>query len=139
MKRLMLLLLLVPMVLMMSGCPSTSRGEKKVLDNTLNAFGSEFRWGEDLERIFAYFDPEEADKLRPKQLEVERWKQYRVIGFREQPVVMLDEGLAQQRAEIELVNRHTQVTRSIRIVTEWKYEKETERWYLKTPLPTLGQ
>ncbi|MBK8283487.1 MAG: hypothetical protein IPK97_00650 [Ahniella sp.] len=137
MKRLTRLLLPALLAALLAGCPN-SRSDEKALENTLTAFASEFRWGEDIERVFAYFDPEDADKLRPKPLELERWKQYRVIGYREQPVVWNGENSAAQRTELELVNRHTQITRNLRLTTLWRYDDEAERWYLDSPLPTLS-
>lgn len=129
--------LMALLALLLTGCPN-SRTDEKALENTLNTFASEFRWGEDIERVFAYFDPEQADKLRPKPLELERWKQYRVIGYREQPVAWTSKHSAAQRAELELVNRHTQITRTLRLVTLWRYDEEAERWYLDSPLPVLS-
>ena len=136
MKRLTRLLLPALLAALLAGCPN-SRTDEKALENTLTTFGSEFRWGEDIERVFAFFDPAEADTLRPKPLELERWKQYRVIGYREQPVVWNGEDSAVQRAELELVNRHTQITRNLKLTTLWRYDDKDERWYLDSPLPTL--
>ena len=138
MKRLTRLLLPALLAALLAGCPN-SRTDEKALENTLTLFASEIRWGEDVERLFAYFDPEDAEKLRPKPLELERWKQYRVIGYREQPVVWNGEDSAAQRAELELVNRHTQITRNLKMTTLWRYDDEAERWYLDSPLPALSQ
>lgn len=138
MTRTRYLLLTLLMTVLLTACPN-ARKEEKALDTRLDAFASEVRWGEDMERVFAFFDPAKADTLRPKPLELERWKQYRIIGYREQPVVFIEPRVAQQRAELELVNRHTQITRTLRMTTEWRYDETAERWHLVSPLPLLAQ
>lgn len=138
MTRIRHLLLIALIAVLLTACPN-SRKEEKALDTRLDAFASEIRWGEDIERVFAFFDPAKAGTLVPKPLELERWKQYRVIGYREQPVVFLEPRVAQQRAELELVNRHTQITRTLRMTTEWRYDEAAERWHLVSPLPPLAQ
>lgn len=136
MLRIQRLLLLSALILLLSACPN-SKSDQKLLDKTLESFASQLRWGEDFNQTLGFLDPAERDKLEPKPLEVERWNQYRVIGVHSQPALIDGEGHGRQRISLELVSRHTQVTRTMQFDTLWRFDSETDRWYLISPFPVL--
>ncbi|AVP95971.1 hypothetical protein C7S18_01625 [Ahniella affigens] len=136
MLRIQRLLLLLALTLMLSACPN-AKSDQKLLDKTLESFSSQLRWGEDFNQTLGFLDPAERDKLQPKPLEIERWNQYRVIGVHSQPALIDGQGLGRQRMSVELVSRHTQITRTIQFDTLWRFDSETDRWYLISPFPLL--
>lgn len=130
------LLLLSVLSLLLVGCPN-SKSDQKLLDKTLETFASQLRWGEDFTQTLGFLDPAQREKLQPKPLEIERWNQYRVIGVHSQPALIDAQGQGRQRIAVELVSRHTQTTRTIQFDTLWRFDAETERWYLISPFPIL--
>jgi hypothetical protein len=128
-------LLAVPLALLMSACATTGN-EAKLLDQTLEAHGSMVRWGDPLAGL-EFVDPALRDRLEPKGLERERWRQFQVAGYRAQPPVMLAPDRAQRTVELELVNRNTQVARALAWRQEWRYDPAAKRWWLVSGLPAL--
>lgn len=130
------LLKLSVLILLLAGC-ANSKGDQKLLDKTLETFASQLRWGDDLNQALGFLDPEKREELQPKPLEIERWNQYRVIGVHSQPALIDDQGHGRQRINLELVSRHTQITRMIQFDTQWQFDSESDRWYLISPFPIL--
>ena len=128
--------LLVLIVVAGAGCATTKKGEIKLLESTLRAHGSTMRWGQ-IDQALAYMDPKFLEKHKPTELELERWRQVRVAGYREQPFVLTDETHAVQVVEVEVINNHTQAVRSVVDRQEWRFDEENERWLLTTGLPKL--
>lgn len=113
-------------------------GEERRLQATLYDYSSTFRWGE-MSQILSYLDRTEEGAPAPTPFELERWKQWRVVGYRAQPFAMSEEGHAEQVVEIELTNVNTQATRKIIDRQRWRYDRKNKVWLLSTGLPKLDQ
>ena len=125
-------------LLALAGCASQEKGDIKVLESTLRAHASEMRWG-DIQRSLAYVDPEVLKEHPPTSFELSHWQQLRIAGYREQPYELVDSTHATQVVEVELINKHTQAVRSVIDRQQWRYDVETERWWLMTGLPKLAE
>jgi hypothetical protein len=133
---LLIRLMLAALLLAGLGACATTRNEGKMLEETLVAHASLMRWGDPLGSI-EFVDPEVREKHGLTGLERERWRQFRMAGYRAQPPAMLAEGQAQVVAEVELINRHTQAARSLTWRQEWRFDAEAKRWWLLSELPSL--
>ena len=113
-------------------------GEDRRLQATLYDYHSTFRWGE-MNQILTFFDRDKDAARPPTTFEVERWKQWRVVGYRAQPYVMFKGGRAEQVVEIEITNVNTQITRKIVDRQKWRYDRANKLWLLTSGLPNLSQ
>lgn len=111
--------------------------DRHKLDRTLYGYQSEIRWGS-LEGASGYLDPEERERLMPSTLEQQRFEQYQVSGYyvRGQEHPAADQ--LHQVVELKLVNRHTQVERTLVDRQRWRWDSEAKRWWLVSGLPALG-
>ncbi len=125
-------------VFLLTGCASDPKsGDARKLETTLSAYHSALRW-HGVEQALAMHDPEVLKEHAPTPFEIEHWKQFRIVGYREGTAVPDGEGRVQQRVAIELVNVNTQSVRNLVDVQEWRYDAEAKRWWLTSGLPDLG-
>lgn len=127
---LLLLILLVPGL-------ALAKSVEKRLQETLRSYASTFRWGE-IEQVISYIDPQLLVEKPISSFELNRWRQWRVVGYRAQPYAMFGDKEAQQVVNIELNNVNTGVNRSIEDRQRWRYHKKTKRWLLVSGLPPLS-
>jgi hypothetical protein len=113
-------------------------GEERRLQVTLYDYASAFRWGE-MNQILTFFDRDKDATPAPTTFDLERWKQWRVVGYRAQPFAMSKDGHAEQVVEIEITNVNTQSTRKIMDRQRWRYDRKAKVWLLTSGLPRLGQ
>lgn len=130
-------LVTLALVLLLAAC-GVQRADVKALEATLSSYGSVMRWGK-AEQAVPFLDPELPEAARPSDLELERWNQLQVAGWREQPYAMFGETRATQVVEIDLVNRHTQKLKTLVDRQEWRWDAEAQRWWLTSGLPKLEQ
>lgn len=120
-----------------AGCASDpAAGDAAKLDSTLSAYHSALRWGS-AEEAVAMHDPERLKTQPVSSFELERWRQFRVVGYRDSPPVTTAPGRVQQRVALELVNTNTQSVRNVVDVQEWRYDTTAKRWWLTSGLPSL--
>lgn len=112
--------------------------QERRLQVSLDAYASAFRWGE-MNQILSFFDRTDAAAKAPTTFELERWKQWRVAGYRAQPSAIFKDGHAEQLVEIELTNVNTLMTRTIKDHQRWRYERKLKSWLLTSGLPSLSQ
>lgn len=128
-------LLTVLLVLTLCACSGATRTRE--LNSTLAAYANVIRWM-DIETAFTYMDPETREQQVPSELELSRWQQFRVTGYREGPVQMLSESEARQNVEISMTNRHNMAERVIRDSQVWVYNEKDKRWFLTSGLPDIS-
>lgn len=129
-----LVLLVVAGVL--AACAS-SGGDSRKLEQTLYAYQSAVRWS-DFAGAAAFLDPEQREELTLKDLEARRWEQYQVAGYYVRSSEATDEEV-KQIVELRLINKHTQVERSVIDRQTWRWDSAAKAWWLTTPLPTLNR
>jgi hypothetical protein len=113
-------------------------GSPTKLNETLYAYQSTIRWG-DLTGALAFVAPDERDKQAPTALEERRLAQLQVAGYYVQGSQQLAEGEYEQIVEIRVVNRNTQVERSVIDRQTWRWNVDDRAWYLTSGLPEFSQ
>lgn len=125
--------------LILSGCATDVRTKGDRLEASMLGYERAVRWGKMAEAM-QFLDPTSEAALALKPLELERWAQFEVKGYRKQTEALVDdEGVARQVVEIELLNRHTQTPKTVLDRQEWKFDKELGQWRLTSGLPMLQQ
>lgn len=128
---------LMGILLACAGCASDpAAGDATMLERTLFAYHSALRWGS-VEEALAMHDPKRLVAHPVTPFELERWRQFRVVGYRDAPPVTVEPGHVQQRVALELVNINTQGVRNVIDVQEWHYDVKDQRWWLISGLPNL--
>lgn len=129
--------LLLVLVLLFS-VSAQARVDQRRLQVALYDYAGAMRWG-DVGQILSFFDKAEAAAPAPTPFELERWKQWKVVGYRAQPYSVFEDGHVEQRVEIELSNINTLATRTVIDRQRWRYEKKRKAWLLVSGLPKLSQ
>lgn len=133
-----LIWMLFALVLTLASSATQARGDERRLQVTLYDYASAFRWGE-MNQILSFFDQGEESAPAPTSFDLERWKQWRVVGYRAQPYSFSKDGRAEQLVEIEITNVNTQATRKVMDKQRWHYAKKRKVWLLRSGLPALSQ
>jgi hypothetical protein len=129
-------LLIAGMALLLIGCPQQTR-DAKLLDETLALHAQAVRW-DGFAASLDFMDPQILAERPPRKLDLERYRQVVISGYRPrgQPVMVGDR--ATQVIDVELYNRHTLATRTIVDRQVWRFDAELKRWWLISPLPDLN-
>ncbi|HEY2344739.1 MAG TPA: hypothetical protein VGH80_02525 [Xanthomonadaceae bacterium] len=127
------------MLCALGACGSERMKEGTVLDKTLYEFSSDIRWS-DFEAAYAFVDPASKTEHPMTDIDRERYKQievstYQVLSKEQGP------GTVDQQIRLELINRNTQIPRSMTYHEHWRYDELAKHWLLTTGLPdiTAGQ
>ena len=129
-------LALVP-ALLLAGCASNStRGT--ALHRVQYAYSAAIRWG-DFEGAWQLVDPEYRKEHPLTDLELARYKQIQVSAYRELASEVGEDDIAMREIPMGVVNRHTQVERTLRYTERWRYDAEANTWWLTVGLPDLWQ
>lgn len=124
-------------VVLLSACAGKS-GSGNKLNETLYAYQSTIRWG-DLTGALAFVDPELREAQAPSALEERRLAQLQIVGYYVQGSQQGAEGEFQQIVEIRVVNRNTQVERSVIDRQLWRWSVDDKAWWLVSGLPKFAQ
>jgi hypothetical protein len=126
---------IVSLLFLLAACSGVG-SQKNALEETLFHYAAAVRWGE-VEQVLAFHDPDVLEENAPEPLELERWRQLRVTGYRSRGREPQPDGTVMQFAEIEFVNRHTQTSSALLDREQWRYDEEDKRWWLTSGLPDL--
>ncbi|MCB1553481.1 MAG: hypothetical protein KDJ14_06695 [Xanthomonadales bacterium] len=133
MKRLVLKLLVGGLIVLLAACAG-KKGDTRKLDERLLSYQSTIRWGQ-LAAAVEVLDPEQREKLAPTPLQLRRMEQLQVTAYRVRGKQWTDATEVRQVVEIQVVNRHTQVERTVIDRQVWRWDGEEKTWWLTTPLP----
>lgn len=131
-RILIILLMLVPI-----GCAGLS-SERRKFEQTLYHYAGAVRWG-DIEQILGFHAPARIAERPPESIELERWRQLRVTGYRPRGQEPQPDGTVVQYAQIEFMSVHTQSTFAVVDREVWRYDEQAKRWWLESGLPNLDQ
>lgn len=123
-------------VVLLTAC-ATSSGNAGKLDAVLYTYQSTIRWG-DLAGATSFIDPELRETLQPTALQLQRMQQYQVTGYYVQSRVQPSNDETHQVVEIRVVNKHTQVERSVIDRQVWKWSRKDDAWWLVSGLPDFS-
>lgn len=125
------LLCVLPLVASAAG---PGRKAVRQFDVQHQAWAGVMRWG-DMEERLAFLDSQVVNGL--DDFSQSRWEQIRITGYRERGRSMDAEGRMRVRAEVAMVNIHTQTERSVVVDEHWQWLPGEQRWRLVSGLPDL--
>ncbi|KGQ17840.1 hypothetical protein LF41_1915 [Lysobacter dokdonensis DS-58] len=131
-----LMLALCLCVLALSGCASSK--DTNQLDRQTYAYSAAIRWG-DFEGAWTLVDPKYREAHPLSDVELERYKQVQIAGYRDLAEQVLPDGDVVREIEIDVVNRHTLTQRQTRYTERWRFDAESKTWWLVVGLPDLWQ
>ncbi len=136
MPRLIAVILLAALC---TGCGGLStQTESDALQVTLTAYANALRWG-GFDQAIKYVDPETLKQHPLTPLDLERYKQVRVVSYTEQPIVPTGKHEVTQIVEIGVLNINTQTERGIVDRQLWRYDEPTKHWHIVSGLPDITQ
>lgn len=137
-RPLRLLLMSVLALIALAGCASTPKTtQRDRLDALQYAWSAAIRWG-DFEGAVQLLDPKAPDTARPTALELERYKQVQISGYRDLGEARdFEAGTAVREVDIGVINRHTQAERTVRYRETWRWDPEAKTWWITSGLPDL--
>lgn len=123
-------------VLVLSAC-GMARTKSDQLDDNLRAYAGAIRWGAISEAV-AFIDPKTLEQKPISRFDLDRFAQFRVVGYRVQNAPVIDQNnTARQQVIIEFVNKHTQNPRAVLDNQVWQFDAELKRWVLLSGLPNM--
>ena len=118
------------------GMDSLKPSPEHALDLTFYDFSSDIRWG-DFDAAYAFVDPKTKIEHPLSDIERARFKQVEVSSY--EVVSRVDgTGTVDQQVQLELINRNTQVPRSIRYKEHWRWDATLKKWWLVSGLPDIA-
>jgi hypothetical protein len=95
------------------------------------------RWN-DFEGAVNLIDPDKRAALTPTPLQMERYRQVQISGYRDiGSDVDMEAGTAVRDIDIGVVNRHTQAERTVRYRERWRWDAKAGVWWITSGLPDL--
>jgi hypothetical protein len=106
------------------------------LDLTLYDFAGAMRWS-DFDKAYDFVDPKTKIEHPLSDIDRARYKQVEVTGY--DVVSRLDgKDTLDQQIQLGLVNRNTQVSRSMMYHEHWRWDATIKKWWLTTSLPDIS-
>ncbi len=124
-------------VLVLAGCASGSHDTNK-LDTQTYAYSAAIRWG-DFEGAWTLVDPKFREAHPLSDVELERYKQIQIAGYRDLATQTLPDGDVVREIEIDVVNRHNLTQRQTRYTEHWHFDPLAKQWWLVNGLPDLWE
>ncbi|KAB7769791.1 hypothetical protein [Xanthomonas maliensis] len=115
-----------------------SRAQARALEQTQSAYAAAIRWS-DFDAAQAFIEPEYARTHPLSDLELSRYAQVQISGYREVRVGEDPAGNLRREVELRVINRNTQAERTVRSTEIWHWDAEGKRWWLLSGLPDLWQ
>lgn len=105
------------------------------MDITFYDFSSDIRWG-DFDAAYDYVDPKTKAEHPLTALESSRFKQIEVSGY---DVIssVTGNGIVDQQVKLQIINRNTQIPRTIVYHEHWRWDSTIKKWWLTTGLPDI--
>jgi hypothetical protein len=131
----MLFALLVLPALLVAGCAGSKA--EKTLDLTLSEYEKTIRWSQ-WDQAIEFLSPDYQEENPVTRLDIDRLRLFRVTRYEIRSALPLDEGLSfRQTVEIGLFHKSRAVERSIIDTQEWRYDEESQSWFLHSGLPDV--
>jgi hypothetical protein len=127
-------LFLVACIALGGGCARVEKEKKtRGLEAAVTAYGNSLRWAY-YDTALGYLHPSYRN-ASPEQLKNVRVTSYEVV----QPPVLTDEAQtsAEQVVQIEYVLQDEQVVRTLADRQDWRYDPQTESWWLHSGAPVF--
>ena len=138
MRKLLNVLAVVLLVLMVAA-PASALGKRKKggqLEAMQTAYAAAIRWGE-FEDAWQFVDPAYREAHPMTDLAFERYRQVQISGYTDKNSTVGENGNVVRNVELRVINKHTMAERNLRYREEWRWDPETNRWWLAVGLPDL--
>jgi hypothetical protein len=126
------------MVLACTGCGMNPHSEGDDMRVTMVAYANALRW-QGFDQAVKYVDPDTLKEHPLTPLDMERFKQVRVVSYMEQNPVPAGKHEVTQIVEIGVLNINTQTERQIVDRQLWRYDEKTKHWHIVSGLPDITQ
>ena len=134
MKTRLLLLGCLLSCLALAACNAALGGSRDHTD-AITEYGAAIRWNE-LDAALAFVEPGQAAALT--DLERGRFKQLQVTGYDVKSSRDTADNGRDQDVEIRVVNRNTQIERSVMDHQQWRWDAAAKRYWLMSGLPDFN-
>lgn len=134
--RALALLALLALVGVLAGCPATLPSTRSKAD-AITEYGAAMRWGE-FDKALTFVDPTGTGASAMTDLERERFKQLQVTGYDVKAQRPLPDGGMEQDVEVRVVNRNTQIERTVMDHQRWRWDAAAKHYWLVSGLPDFG-
>jgi hypothetical protein len=121
------------LLLALAGC-SSAPSAMNAQDEALTNYGVAIRWSEFTD-AWNYVDPALRLQQPLTDLELARFKQLQVTGYDVKARDDLPDGTVVQTVEIRLINKNTQIERTITDHQRWRWDPASKAFWLTTGLP----
>jgi hypothetical protein len=121
-----------------AGCSLSPHSEGNDMSVTMVAYANALRW-QGFDQAVKYVDPETLKEHPVTPLDLERYKQVRVVSYMEQNPVPAGPHEVSQIVEIGILNINTQAERQIVDRQLWRYDEKTKHWHIVSGLPDITQ
>lgn len=129
-------LAVVALLLALAACSEIKKSKADALDAALYDFASAMRWN-DLDKAYDFVDPKVKVEHPLSDIDRARFTQVEIANY--EVLTRLDgPGTVDQQIRLSLVNRNTQVGRSMVYREHWRYDEALKVWWLTTGLPDLS-
>lgn len=127
--------ILLALVLLLAGCATDRRST--ALTSTLNAYANAVRW-DGFPSALQYVDPKWREEHPLSSLDQARYQQVRVGSYNdgEGPIPAGPDEI-RQVVHIGLINKNTQVERTVIDRQTWTWDEDAKRWWLSSGLPDI--
>ena len=123
-------------VLPLGACDVIKPSQDRDEELTLYDFSSAVRWG-DFDKAYDFVDPKAKTAHPLTELDRDRFKQVEVSGY--EVMAKLDhDGKIDQQVKLDLINRNTQVPRTIVYHEMWLWDAPSKHWWLESGLPDIA-
>lgn len=137
MRRLPSSLALLLFLLLLLAGPAGAASPARALPPAQDAWAAAIRWN-NFDGATNLIDPALRAAQTPGPLESERYRQVQISSYRDVGAsVDAKAGQAVRDIEIGVVNRHTQVERTVRYREVWRWDAKAKTWWITSGLPDL--
>lgn len=123
-------------MLALTACNGVKPSQGHAQDLTLYDFSSAIRWG-DFDKAYDFVDPKTKQEHPLSDIDRARYKQVEVAGYTVVSSLNGKDSIDQQ-VQLSLVNRNTQVGRSMVYHEHWRWDDAQKKWWLTSGLPDIS-
>ena len=126
----------VVLMLLLTGCAALNmeKDNWQKFDQTSKAYLLSYRWG-DYDMIYGFKKP---PNINEQATDVPDFSDLRITSYKvKQTIMSEDETMVIQIVDFEYYRTRDITVRSITDRQKWEYDKEKERWYLVSDIPSF--
>jgi len=128
-------LLIAVLLLALAAC--ASKPDTRKLDERLYLYAGAIRWGV-IDEALAFIDPKVLEEKPLSAVERARYDQVQFAGYQVKKSVSVGEDELLQQVEIRVINKHTQVERTLIDQQRWRFDRDSKTWWLVSGLPDIA-